>query len=229
MPLDVVPFDRLTFSISKPAWGTSTLVLLRGPDGAFQLRAKHFDGGKSTDERVAPYTVEAASGLDGWIRTLGFYDQGVSNKPIACAGLWILRVTRPGEDEFVQEGTHYPESFPDLLNTMVSLGLPGFENQNIDAFLGDFCECPKSSIASRGAMPDFDRQMLESGLEGLSGADAQQLQSMLQQIVDDPGETESVLRSQFGQLPESTKTQMLEFVRSVDPDHLEWWWRILFG
>lgn len=215
MTVTSAPFECLTFAVSKPGWGTSSLVAALVAPDAYELRLKRIENGAATADEVRPYSLEGACALEKWIRALGFYDESASSERVEGAGSWALTIAFADADDLVQGGTTYPDSFPDLLATMKGLGLPGFRHLDEATFLADFNAPQQVRAAAPTAMP------AGLGIPGLEGA--------LGDLLKDPARAESALREQCRNLPASTKQEMLEFIRKTDPDHYDWWRRILLG
>lgn len=221
MPQEDLPFDSLMFAVSKPSWGTSSLVVARTSSALYELRLKRIRNGAATDDDAREYSPDAARSLFRWICALGFCEQGAPTAVVEHAGSWSLKIVRCDGTSVEQGGTDYPDSFPDLLSTMSGLGLPGFSGVDVQAFLSDF-RTPQAhsqpGLASSDALP--------AGLDAL-GLDGADLGGLLSQLAKDPERAEAALRSQLGHVPASTKRQILEFVRVNDPGHYEWWRRLL--
>lgn len=220
MPSASAPFTCLTFAVSKPGWGTSSLVIsLASPEG-YELRVKRIENGVSTEDGVRSYGLADAGSLDRWIRALGFYEEGVSSPRVPGAGWWSLAIA--SEDGDVRRGgTACPASFPDLLATMAGLGLPGVGRGGEASFLSDFGTVrptPGGEASSSSRIPAL------SALSGMPG-----LEQALAEIMKDPEAAEASLREQFRQVPDAAKQELLASVRQNDPEHYEWWRRILFG
>ena len=217
MAASIFPFTSMTFSISKPRWGTSSVIISLEPTGEYSLRLKRVVNGVSAFEDVRDYAAESATALDTWIRTLGFYDEGMSRETVPSAGTWMLMVSSADRPLLKQEGSRYPESFPDLLTTMIGLGLPGFERANAAMFLADFLE-PHPSSPEPAA--------INQTVPMIGGAE---FKSMLTDIARDPSKAEDMLREQFKPLSPAERQQLLEYVKMTDPAHYDWWRRILLG
>lgn len=213
---DAAPFDCLRFAVSKPGWGTSSLVLALVSPITYELRVKRIEQGISVADGVRDYSLVDAVSLYRWIHMLGFHDKAASSPRIPGAGSWSLDTSFNNADDVTLGGTAYPESFPDLLSTMRGLGLPGFENMSEATFLSDFCSARPSAQGTSGATFPADL--------GIGG-----LEQVFEELMKDPHGAEDALREQFRQVPDTTKHELLAYVRQADPEHYEWWKRILLG
>lgn len=213
---DAVAFECLRFVVSKPGWGTSSLVASLVSPAIYELRVKRIEQGVSVEDSVREYSLADAVGLDRWIRVLGFHDEAASSPRIPDAGSWSLSISYDDANDVALEGTAYPESFPDLLSTMRGLGLPGFDDVSETAFLSDFCTSRPAARAA--AVPTFPAG---SGMPGLEQA--------FEELMKDPRGAEDALREQFRQVPDATKRELLAYIKQADPEHYEWWRRILLG
>ena len=55
------------------------------------------------------------------------------------------------------------------------------------------------------------------------------LEQAFAEIMKNPEAAEASLREQFRQVPDAAKQELLASIRQNDPEHYEWWRRILFG
>lgn len=224
MTASTASFSNLSFTIGKPGWGESSLVLEQTDDDTYSLRVKHVEHGVSTIDDVQDYPADAAASLDGWIRVLGFCDNPSIHEPVPFAGSWTLRITDDHGNTIAQGGTDYPGAFPDLLSTMIGLGLPGFQGTSTQAFLADF-RTPQQPRNHASSAPDA-----HAGSDlPIGSSEIAELRDALNEITKDPQKAEAMLREQSQQLPLSMRQQMLEYVKRTDPDRYEWWRRILLG
>lgn len=225
MSLDAAPFECLTFSISKPKTKTSSLVIaLTAPD-TYELRLKRIENGTALFDETRPYESTAAASLDGWIRALGFYDDEDPAEHLPAQGAWSLIIDRT-DSPLHRGGSHVPAALTDLLTTMIGLGLPGFEHIDAGSFFADFDEPINSSPTPTHASALSGMPALPS-LPG--GLDASGLADILAQLEKNPEQAEAALREQAKNLPTSLKQQLLDFARTNDPEHYDWWRRILLG